>query len=163
MLASVHPLDVSCPRSLESFRENCVHGHLGGRIDILFNNAGVCLAEDGGNGTKTHDTVATAAGILQQTFAVNFFGALGVAEACMPALMSAATTPTAVEPGMATTAGKSDFAAGVIPLTPPTVVWISSGEGELCFLGTKWRRLLANAESLEVWCAYGCACKTVEK
>ncbi|CAN0483807.1 unnamed protein product [Ectocarpus sp. 8 AP-2014] len=35
-------------------------------------------------------------------------------------------------------------------LKPPTVVWISSGDGELCFLGSKWRGLLAEAQSLEV-------------
>eukprot|EP00903_Cladosiphon_okamuranus_P010164 g9624.t1 len=148
-LAAVYQLDVTCPRSLESFREKCVDGHLGGKVDILFNNAGVCLAEDVENGTKTHSSVATAAGILRETFAVNFFGALGVAEACMPALMSIAATPTAVEAGISTTEENSGFAAVVMPLTPPTIVWVSSGEGELCFLGAKWRRLLANAASLE--------------
>ena len=31
-----------------------------------------------------------------------------------------------------------------------TVVWVSSGDGELCFIGRKWRRILERAESLEV-------------
>lgn len=158
LLASVHPLDVSCPRSLEFFRENCVNGHLGGRVDLLFNNAGVCLVEDGENEGNGHITVAAAAGIIRETLAVNFFGALAVADACMPALMSAAATPTAVEAGMTTTSEESTSAAVTTPLISPTVVWISSGEGELCFLGAKWRRLLANAESLEVWCACDCDC-----
>lgn len=150
MLASVHPLDVSCPESLESFRESCVDGKLGGRVDILFNNAGVCLAEDGENEENARCPGATAAGVLRETLAVNFFGALAVADACMPALISAASAPTVVEAGMATTAEQTTFAAVTMPRAPSTVVWISSGEGELCFLGAKWRKLLGSAESLEV-------------
>lgn len=125
----------------------------------------MCLAQDEEGGEKAHGTGATSAGILRETLAVNFFGALGVADACLPALMSAATTPTAIDAGVATTAvtGKSTSAAVMMPPAPPTVVWISSGEGELCFLGAKWRSLLAKAESLEVWCASDRACNSMEK
>lgn len=119
----------------------------------------MCLTEDGENGEK--------AGILRETLAVNFFGALGVAEACLPALTSAATTPTAVEAAVeaaiATTTGRSASAAVMTQPAPPTVVWISSGEGELCFLGAKWRSLLAKAESLEVRGASACGCSSIEK
>ncbi|CAN0555025.1 unnamed protein product, partial [Ectocarpus sp. 12 AP-2014] len=81
-LASFFPIDVTCPRSVEAFREDCVNGHLGGRVDILFNNAGVCFPEQDGNGPQNNR--AAAAKILRETLAVNFFGALEVVEACMP-------------------------------------------------------------------------------
>lgn len=150
--ASVHILDVSCDRSIETFRESCVDDYLGGRIDFLFNNAGVCLPEENEDGTKNR---SAAAGVLQETLTVNFFGGLKVVENCVPALTAAATTPI-MHDGQATggavaPAEVDAVTTGMMPLAPPTVVWISSGEGELCFLGSKWRGLLADAKNLQVW------------
>lgn len=158
--ASVHPLDVSCPRSLENFRENCVNGHLGGKVDILFNNAGVCLPQEvkqRATNKTTSSAASATAGILRETLEVNFFGALGVVDACLPALISAAALGVAPEEEMVVgTTAEEQPTATMTSLTPPTVVWISSGEGELCFLGAKWRKLLRNADSLEVWCGVVC-------
>lgn len=149
LLASVHVLDVSCDKSIETFRESCVGGHLGGRVDFLFNNAGVCRSEENEDGTKNR---LAAAGILRETLTVNFFGALKVVEACLPALTAPATAATVhVGKGTGGTATTTEVdEATKMSLTPPTVVWISSGEGELCFLGSKWRGLLGDAKSLEV-------------
>lgn len=148
-LASFFPLDVTYPRSVEAFREDCVNGHLGGRVDILFNNAGVCFPEQDGNGPQNNR--AAAARILRETLAVNFFGALEVVEACMPALQAAAPMVARKEKKKAALMLEDNGATSTMKsLKPPTVVWISSGDGELCFLGSKWRGLLAEAQSLEV-------------
>ncbi|CAN0059005.1 unnamed protein product [Ectocarpus fasciculatus] len=147
-LASFSPLDVTCPRSIEAFREDCVYGHLGGRVDILFNNAGVCFPEQEGN--EPQNNWAAAASILRETLAVNFFGALEVVEACVPALQAAAPMVTRKGKEKAALALEDNGATSTTrSLEPPTVVWISSGDGELCFLGSKWRGLLAEAQSLE--------------
>lgn len=108
-LASVHQLDVACEDSIRAFRTSCVEGQLGGRVDILFNNAAVCLE-------------GADSAVLDDTLAVNFFGAIGVMQACLPASCG----PDA------------------------TVVWVSSGDGELCFLGSKWQRILSQASTVEV-------------
>ncbi|CAN0526734.1 unnamed protein product [Ectocarpus sp. 12 AP-2014] len=147
-LASFFPIDVTCPRSVEAFREDCVNGHLGGRVDILFNNAGVCFPEQDGNGPQNNR--AAAAGILRETLAVNFFGALEVVEACIPALQAAAPMVARKEKKKtALMLEGNEVTSTMKSLKPPTVVWISSGDGELCFLGGKWRGLLAEAQSLE--------------
>ncbi|CAB1101618.1 unnamed protein product [Ectocarpus sp. CCAP 1310/34] len=146
-LASFFPIDVTCPRSVEAFREDCVNGHLGGRVDILFNNAGVCFPEKDRKGPQNR---AAAAGILRETLAVNFFGALEVVEACMPALEAAALMVAQKEKKKAGLMLEGNGITSTMKsLKPPTVVWISSGDGELCFLGGKWRGLLAEAQSLE--------------
>ncbi|CAN0089298.1 unnamed protein product, partial [Hapterophycus canaliculatus] len=141
--ASVHVLDVSCDRSIEAFRKGCVDGHLGGRVNFLFNNAGVCLPEEGEVGKKSR---SASAPVMRETLAVNFFGALKVVEACLPALTAARTmVHGGKEKGGPATLTEVDAATAVMTsLTLPTVVWISSGEGELCFLGSKWRGLLAD-------------------
>lgn len=147
-LASFFRLDVTCSTSVKAFRKDCINGHLGGRVDILFNNAGVCFPEQDGNGPQNR---AAAASILRETLAVNFFGALEVVEACLPALQAAA--PMVARKGKKKDAlmlEDTGATSTMKSLKPPTVVWISSGDGELCFLGSKWRGLLAEAQSLEV-------------
>lgn len=126
-LASVHVLDVTSARSIDSFQKRCIMSDLGGRLDLLFNNAGICLP---GWDKAT----------LENTLDVNFFGALHVMEACLPALTQRARTRTPPE-------GAADEKAGC---GPPSVVWISSGDGELCFLASKWQGLLERASSVEV-------------
>lgn len=111
--ACFHRLDVTCTRSLETFVETCVKGTLDGKVDVLFNNAAVCLSGSGSS-------------VLEETLAVNFYGALGVIEACLPAMAGGASS------------------------VGPTVVWVSSGEGELCFLSNKWQELLGQADSVKV-------------
>ena len=214
--ASVYPLDVTSAASLTDFRENCVEAGLGGKVDILFNNAGVCLAGGGG-------------AILEKTLAVNFFGALGVVEACLPAVAgatgsahdrtisvdskikgsgnSSSNTNTDISSNTNTninansntnsntnanptmnanananintntntntdtrthtstntnantntntdantnTYNNTNTNTNTNKPTSMTVVWVSSGDGELCFIGSKWRRILERAESLEV-------------
>lgn len=93
--------------------ETCVKGTLDGKVDVLFNNAAVCLSGSGSS-------------VLEETLAVNFYGALGVIEACLPAMAGGASS------------------------VGPTVVWVSSGEGELCFLSNKWQELLGQADSVKV-------------
>lgn len=105
-------MDVTCVDSLGKFRDVCVNGELGGKVDLLFNNAGVCLP-------------GADSAVLEETLAVNFYGALGVMEACLPAMKDST-------------------------VLIPTVVWVSSGDGELCYLGSKWQGLLGDADSVEV-------------
>lgn len=128
--ASFHHLDVECPDSIRAFQTECVEaeGQLAGRVDVLINNAGVCL--EGTDKTAVRDTLA-----------VNFFGALGVMEACLPSMMMVCPDPAA--------AGASGDGGGRRGATA-TVVWISSGDGELCYLGSKWQRLLSEASTFEV-------------
>lgn len=141
--ASVHELDVTCPASLRNFRETCINDHLKGKVDVLFNNAGVCLAGS--------DRV-----VLEHTLGVNFYGALRVMEECLPAMVH----ETGCEPVIYTSSTVDAGAAGATgatataTATAATVVWVSSGDGELCFLGSKWRGLLEGADSLEVWRIY---------
>lgn len=91
----------------------------------MFNNAGVCV-------------VGSDRVVLEHNLDVNFYGALRVMEECLPAMTYGRSgVKSAVGTSTATTAAT-------------TVVWVSSGDGELCFLGSKWRRLLGGAESLEV-------------
>lgn len=73
----------------------------------------------------------TGGGVLNSTLAVNFFGALDVMEACLPAM-------------------RLDPAENHEERSGATVVWVSSGDGELCFLGGKWRKILGEACTLEV-------------
>lgn len=131
--ASFHRLDVTCSESVAIFRHQITSGELlGGKVDILFNNAGVCLPEEG-EGQERGNAERTVVG---ETLSVNFYGALAVIDACLPAMN------TIAKAGRGTTTHESTIV--------PSVVWISSGEGELCFLGSKWRGLLGNSKSLEV-------------
>lgn len=129
VLASVHPLDVTNPQSVDRFQRSCVRDYLGGKVDILFNNAGVCLQGQG------H-------AVLESTLGVNFFGALRVIEACLPALKGMNPSVLACDVPVRQDLGSA------------TVVWITSGDGELCFLGSKWQAILEQASCVEVGKSY---------
>lgn len=60
--------------------------------------------------------------VVDHTLAVNVFGAVDVMKACLPAMCG----------------------------HEATVVWVSSGDGELCFLGSKWQGILREASTVEV-------------
>ncbi|CAM9629006.1 unnamed protein product [Discosporangium mesarthrocarpum] len=108
--ALFHQLDVSREESVRDFGRKCVQVVLEGRVDALFNNAGVCLA--GGSPE-----------VMEATLAVNFIGALRMMEECLRCMCRA---------------GKG------------SIVWISSGDGELCYLSSFAQDLLRGATSAEV-------------
>lgn len=65
------PLDVTDPEAVKSFAEKVKEKH--GQVDVLVNNAGVCL--DGFDYQ-----------VVKQTLDVNFFGAMRVTDALLPIL-----------------------------------------------------------------------------
>lgn len=141
LLASIHPLDVTRDDSLRAFRRDCVDGQLGGRVDVMFNNAGVCLAG------STRD-------VFESTLAVNFFGALDVLEACLPAMRRNGGVGSRLGAGRAKAGEEEKRQGGGEEDRGTTVVWISSGDGELCCLGSRWQEVLGQATSVEVRVPY---------